>query len=80
MNTQTQEALKMAIEGLLELHYFVNEELETSYRINTNQAVKLKTKLDGVEKTIQACKEALVNEKKQYDFDAEFDAGVLANE
>ena len=53
------EALKMAIEGLLELHSFVNEELETAYRCNTNQAVKLNAKLDGVEKSIQACKEAL---------------------
>ena len=53
------EALKMAIEGLLELHSFVNEELETAYRCNTNQAVKLNAKLDGVEKSIKACKEAL---------------------
>jgi hypothetical protein len=53
------EALKMAIEGLLELLSFVNEELEIAYRCDTNEAVKLKAKLDNVQEKINACKEAL---------------------
>jgi hypothetical protein len=52
MNKQTEEAL-------LELHFFINEELETAYRCDTNKAVKLKAKLDSIEEKINACKEAL---------------------
>ena len=69
MNTQTQEALKMAIEAL---DFFQTH----------SEFWK-----DTAEEAIQACKEALASnsealaeEREQYDFYAEFDAGVLANE
>lgn len=67
------EALKMAIEGLLELLSFVNEELEIAYRCDTNEAVKLKAKLNIVQEKINACKEALDLSEKQYTFPDKLD-------
>ena len=58
MNTQIQEALKMAS------LFMAKESLTVEER----------------HQLLQTCKEALANEKEQYDFDAEFDAGVLAND
>ena len=59
------EALKMAIEALEEAQDIIEGKVGQGGYFH---------------KPIQACKEALAQEKEQYDFDAEFDTGVLAND
>jgi hypothetical protein len=64
MNTQTQEALKMAIEGLEQLLLFLYQEEETALYCNKFYEIQTaKKNIEDCNKKINACKEALEAEQ-----------------
>jgi hypothetical protein len=64
MNTQTQEALKMAIEGLEQLLLFLYQEEETALYCNKFYEIQTaKKNIDECNRKINACKEALEAEQ-----------------